>query len=837
MLRNIFFISCFLLFTSFLAAQPDAVVQNCALQQKRWVNVLSLHSYDQHYAREAMMEKGIIRSLNNAGYCVNKIFHEFLDSYRNRSHWSQQALLLRKKYQPKDITFIVSFFEPAFLFLRKYKESLFPSSRVLSFAVQSLASRPYPSSPDFLIFNRQDPVSESVLLARQMFPDRTKYVGIVRSNVNDRDVRINFMKALSPYLDKVTFRILDFQSFDDPQILDQLITAKKGTVFFYLFDSVLVLQELDNVTKMNNISQLLQRQPVFSQDYAMVQKGRAAVAIVSQDVLDPEYLLPLVQHSLEWNRQGKADARQEICLLNQVFVDYNQLQSLRVDEANIPDHALKLNEPLPFWKKNKDLLVLILINILIIGSVVAVVIGVLWSYRRRIKAELRLSETERRLQVMLQNSKDIYYEISLLPFPRIVYASPSIKEYLGLEVQELLQDSELLAGKVLSPAFPSFGAMTQFFLDQGDGFVEISWQSDVETLWMEHGHSIVRNRNSGKVEAIWGLARNVTERKRNLETLNNRYQSEKEIFEISGILLAGQPGALGFALNALRLLSDCDRASIYEFSPESETELRLLEISCRIGILDCGALDSQVPAALLAQWRHHLDPGEVIQYRFSEADGEERSLWQLRQTRSAFLLPINHRDRAIAFICLEETSAERDWEKQDNFLYRSFVYNVTHFLIRQQDEQMLVQAREKAEQATQAKSRFLASMSHEIRIPLNGIIGMTDLALVTHDIAEQYEHLVVVKESADHLLTVINDILDYSKIEAGRVILEEMHFDLLKLVQGVARNFHPLFQKKRLDLSIHASDKLPGYFRGDPARLRQIFYKKLSLIPLEFDFS
>ncbi len=160
------------------------------------------------------------------------------------------------------------------------------------------------------------------------------------------------------------------------------------------------------------------------------------------------------------------------------------------------------------------------------------------------------------------------------------------------------------------------------------------------------------------------------------------------------------------------------------------------------------------------------------------------------------------------------------------------------FLVNRARQQAVVQlhaqnedfsaARDKALAAVREKSRFLANMSHEIRTPLNGVLGAADVLATTPLTAEQKRFVGVLRQSGNTLLSLVNDVLDYSKIEAGRVTLEHVAFDLREVVESVAELFAPAAAEKGLTCTCRVAPDLPVTVQGDPLRLRQILSNLLS---------
>ncbi len=166
------------------------------------------------------------------------------------------------------------------------------------------------------------------------------------------------------------------------------------------------------------------------------------------------------------------------------------------------------------------------------------------------------------------------------------------------------------------------------------------------------------------------------------------------------------------------------------------------------------------------------------------------------------------------------------------YTFTSFIADITK---RKSDElqmkrlnEQLTQIALEAKQASELKTNFLANMSHEIRTPINGVIGMAQIMMDSKLDPEQQEHLQIIRGCANSLLMIVNDVLDLSKIEAGKMTLEDIHFEVASLVRDTCKSMQYLAESKNLKLNLEIDDACVANVLGDPGKIRQVLLNLIS---------
>jgi PAS domain S-box-containing protein len=308
-----------------------------------------------------------------------------------------------------------------------------------------------------------------------------------------------------------------------------------------------------------------------------------------------------------------------------------------------------------------------------------------------------------------------------------------------------------------------------------------------------------------------------------------RKQKNGELLDVE---IFGAPLLLdGKTIGQLAIYLDISRRAKAEKSiRESEELFRLLSAAAPIGIVRCDREGRIVYAN--QRWGEMTGRTSEAALGFGWMDAlhrEDRGNVE-RQWKTAIELGTELKDES-RFITPDGRIVWIQWQTRvlrgPDGAPIGFVGVLEDVTQRRASEARLLEAKQAAETANQAKSQFLANVSHEIRTPMNGILGMTELALETPLNAEQREYLGMVQSCAVSLLEIIDDVLDFSKIENAKIELEQIPFSILDCAENALQPVAVRVQQKGLGLEWYVRGELPQWVQGDPTRLRQVLINLL----------
>ena len=230
----------------------------------------------------------------------------------------------------------------------------------------------------------------------------------------------------------------------------------------------------------------------------------------------------------------------------------------------------------------------------------------------------------------------------------------------------------------------------------------------------------------------------------------------------------------------------------------------------------------------LDRWADLLKQGEMVFWRIHEFSKAEHDLLEPQGIKSLIVAPIWADNTWWGFLGLDECAYEREWTDAEQDSLRAVADMLGAAIAKQQTRDDLLSAKEASEAASRSKSQFLANMSHEIRTPMNGVLGMIDLILNTQLTDKQLHYARTARGSGEALLSLINDVLDLSKIESGKLELETVVFNPHQITKEVKALLADRAQKQALKLTSSVAPDVPELIRGDPGRLRQVLLNLVS---------
>jgi len=788
-----------------------------------------LHSQHVGFPVADGISAGIVAAARERGFSVADVSIEYLDLVRNRTPEHRRALaeLLATRLVGRRVDVVFTEGAPALDFFMREGRSLFPTATVIS-NMPLAPTTAFLGERRLIHFPWAPAADKTVQYVLDTLPQTRRLLVVIGGSPADKPHAVLTRRMLEPFAGRLQIEYTD--ELGHAEMLEKVAAAGEGTVVLYLiyfgdakgqpFVPIEVVRQVAEQAKV----------PVFAMTEAFVRLGVVGGLMLRTD---------------DFGREAGALAirfmRGELPLDGQITVgqpsrtpifNWQQLQRWKIDPARLPADSLFIDRPPSLWEQYRPQVIGV---VLAFAGMTVLLLALLAQSRRRREAERVALSSEARLRDLIETAPDAIFVLDL-DSNRIIDANANTLALFGCSREEAL------AG----PPERFYHRRQPDGLDVGASVREVQRRVLAgEAVTIER--TIVRQGDGEEIHCEARLVM-LPESERRLLRASLADISARKAIESALYFVARrensnglQPAFVMAMLELLCRLGRFDHAVFVRKAGDGAGEVlgALADGGAaewppaQVLSLDFPHLVEQREAQVIARAARRELPAHPLLAAWASESFALAPLWDAQGQAMGFIAlsgrqPLVHPERSSSVLQIVAVRAAQELEgMRTAAAERSYRAELEARVLARTAElaeanSELARARDAAEAATRAKSDFLANMSHEIRTPMNAIIGMSRLALNLGLDDKARNYVEKVSRAAANLLGIINDILDYSKIEAGKLEIESAEFSLDEVLENLASLIGMRAAERGLELHFDLAADLPDRLLGDSLRLGQV---------------